>query len=105
METNFIVNAEPDSSNNCSTYDPLIKSETSQLSLSEESSNSLSSNRDVSETFGSFQGTSTLLSPKSESDMEQNETDLKSLNWLQNYTNIMAGRKRLIPSLNAGSEL
>ncbi|CAG9767175.1 unnamed protein product [Ceutorhynchus assimilis] len=34
---------------------------------------------------------STLLSPKSDnSDMEQCEPDLKSLNWLQNYTNIMA---------------
>ncbi|XP_048519696.1 uncharacterized protein LOC109538205 isoform X2 [Dendroctonus ponderosae] len=90
LKNNFIVNAEPDSSNNCSTYEPLIKSETSQLSVNEEFSNSVSSNRDVSENFGGFQGTSTLLSPKSESDVEQNETDLKSLNWLQNYTNIMA---------------
>ncbi|XP_066151799.1 uncharacterized protein [Euwallacea fornicatus] len=37
-----------------------------------------------------LQGTSTMLSPKSESDLDQNETDLKSLNWLQNYTNIMS---------------
>ncbi|ENN76615.1 hypothetical protein D910_05785 [Dendroctonus ponderosae] len=95
LKNNFIVNAEPDSSNNCSTYEPLIKSETSQLSVNEEFSNSVSSNRDVSENFGGFQGTSTLLSPKSESDVEQNETDLKSLNWLQNYTNIMAGMKSL----------
>ncbi|KAL1489154.1 hypothetical protein ABEB36_014095 [Hypothenemus hampei] len=45
-----------------------------------------SSTADVSD---HLQGPTTLLSPKSDSDMEQNETDLKSLNWLQNYTNIM----------------
>ncbi|XP_050297951.1 forkhead box protein P1-like isoform X2 [Anthonomus grandis grandis] len=63
-------------------------SEINSLAFSEESSQSVLSHRDLSDNH--FQGTSTMLSPKSDSDIEQNETDLTSLNWLQNYTNIMS---------------
>lgn len=64
----------------------------SYLTIRDDSSNS----QEVDE---HLQGTSTMLSPKSESDMEANETDLKSLNWLQNYTNFMSGKKAVFSSL------
>lgn len=87
FKNNFVMDLKAD---NCSNYaQNSVKSEMTPLTFSEESSNSISSSRDVSD---HLQGTSTLLSPKSDSDVEQCETDLKSLNWLQNYTNIMAGK-------------
>lgn len=87
FKNNFVMDLKAD---NCSNYaQNAIKTEMTPLTFSEESSNSISSSRDVSD---HLQGTSTLLSPKSDSDVEQCETDLKSLNWLQNYTNIMAGK-------------
>lgn len=60
----------------------------SYLAIGDDSSNS----QEVDEHLQ----TSTMLSPKSDSDMEANETDLKSLNWLQNYTNFMSGKLKVL---------
>lgn len=63
----------------------------SYLAIGDDSSNS----QEVDEHLQ----TSMMLSPKSDSDMEANETDLKSLNWLQNYTNFMSGKLKVYSSL------
>ncbi|XP_076258869.1 uncharacterized protein LOC143195516 [Rhynchophorus ferrugineus] len=60
--------------------------------LSPELSNSAQENYDGSDNLMNehLQSTTTMLSPRSESEIEQSETDLTSLTWLHNITNIMS---------------
>ncbi|XP_030746091.1 uncharacterized protein LOC115874930 [Sitophilus oryzae] len=67
-----------------------LQNDGAQCNSSEESIDLAGMEYDDPETSLKGQPTTTLLSPRSESEIEQNETDLTSLNWLHNITNIMS---------------